>query len=286
MKFGNLIKAAVAAGALVAACATQASPFYFFGNASTAGGSFPQGCPASVTNCAPLAAQALFTNAVAVSATETFESFAPAVLGTSSLPVFGNATAGLGLSQETPVPSNLDGGSVQSASNPPGGTNLTGRFNTTNGAASGRWFESDYSFSVKLADDVGAIGFFGTDFNDFAGTLEIELLNNGQSVNGNIFTDADGDDLPLRTTSNTAQDGSLIFFGFASDVMFDQIVFRVGQVQGVNTGDQDYLGFDDIMIGNLRVTTPPNPAPEPGSLALVGMALCAAGWARKSQRHA
>ncbi|MBA4176189.1 MAG: hypothetical protein C0505_06475 [Leptothrix sp. (in: Bacteria)] len=274
MKFGNLIKVAV--GTLAVATA-HAAPLYYFGNAPTASGGFPPGCPAAATNCDPSITQGLFTDAVAVTMSETFENIAAGSLGSSSLGVFG--ASGSGLSQATPVPGTLDGGAVQS------GTAVSGRFNTTSGAATGRWFESDYGFTIQLAGDVGAFGFYGTDFNDFAGSLEIELFDGAQSVFQNVFTQSDGSALPLRTGAAAVQDGSLIFFGFASDTVFDRIVFRIGQPSGIGLGDQDYLGFDDIIVGNLRTTTPPNPAPEPGSLALVGLALFAAGWARKAQRR-
>jgi hypothetical protein len=104
-------------------------------------------------------------------------------------------------------------------------------------------------------------------------------------VYANVFTDGTGGALSLGRTGTTADDGSLLFFGFASDVLFDRIVFKVGQAPGTVVGDWDYLGFDDIMVGNLRNGTG-GTVPEPGSLALVGLALFAAGWARKAQHRA
>ncbi len=274
MKFGNLVRSAFAACVLVTAAA-HATPLYFFGNGPTANGSFPQGCPTSVTNCAPIAQKGLFNGDVLVTATETFEGSTAGFIGANTLPVLSGGTLG----QAAP-PAGYLGGAIKS------GAGVSGRFNTTNGASAGNWFESDHAFTIQLTSAVGAFGFYGTDFNDFAGMLEIELLSNGNRVYENVFTNAGGGQLPLRTNSTNAQDGSLVFFGFASDLLFDRIVFKVRQDPNVGVGDQDYLGFDDIMVGNLRTTTPPNPAPEPGSLALVGLALFAAGWARKTQRPA
>lgn len=278
MKFGKALRSAtVAAGLVLGGAAAQASPLYFFGNLPAAGGAFPTD-PSS----APRAKQAEFVAAVAITNTETFES-SPAVLLAGSLNGFSNSMSVFGdgstLSQAAPDPLGLlVGAEVRS------GTNFSGRFNTTNGASSGRWIESDSAFTIRLESEVGAIGFFGTDFGDFDGALNIALYRtvNGvdQLVEDNAFTDSAGAPLQPRNTT-AAQDGSLLFFGFASDQLFNKVVFTINQ----GSGPLDYLGFDDIMVGNLRNPTG-GTVPEPGSLALAGLALFAAGWARKSQRSA
>jgi len=276
MKFGKALKSGtVAVGLVLVAVAAQASPLYFFGNLPTAGGVFP-----SDPNSAPPAKQGEFVTAVAVTNTETFESSTVGLLGgiaygfSNSMSVF---AASATLSQSTAVPPLL-GARVRSSSN------VSGRFNTTNGASSGGWIESDSAFTISLGSDAGAFGFYGTDFGDFDGTLTISLYRtvNGvdQLVEDNAFTDSSGAPLQPRNTT-TAQDGSLLFFGFASDQLFNKMVFTINQ----GSGPLDYLGFDDIMIGNLRTPTGGN-IPEPGSLALAGLALFAAGWARKVQRRA
>ena len=78
--------------------------------------------------------------------------------------------------------------------------------------------------------------------------------------------------------------GSVLFFGFATDeYKFDRLEFKITQT-GTNPLAFDTLGFDDLRVANLRASI--NGAPEPGSLALAGLALFAAGWARRAQRRA
>lgn len=257
--------------------AAQASPLYFFGNLPTAGGAFPSD-PASP----PRQSQADFLAAVNVVSTQNFEAATPGALAginygfSNSMPIFGNGTLTQEpLPEESPRPYN--GATVKS------GPSSNGRFNTTDGNASGRWIESDWSFTINVGTDVGAFGFYGTDFNDFLGELVIELYDGDTLVEDNAFTDEAGVPLqPREPGSTTALNGSLLFFGYASTISFDRIVFHIGQP---TTGPLDTLGFDDIIVGNLR-DIPPGSVPEPGSLALAGLALVAAGWARQAQRRA
>lgn len=283
MVFGNMFKSGLAAAALaLVATAAQATPQYFFGNLPTAGGLFP-----SDSLSPPRVAQGNFMSAVEVTGTQTVESATPGALSgapynfSNSMSIFSGGT--LRQTQPEESPRAYNGVTVKS------GSSSQGRFNTTGGAATGRWIESDWSFTIDVGSNVGAFGFYGTDFADFMGALVIELYAGNTLVEDNAFTDAAGAPVQPRSANETlaAQNGSLLFFGYASSTTFDRIVFKIGQQ---DTGPLDTLGFDDIVVGNLKagVTPPPgpNPAPEPGSLALAGLALVAAGWARRAQRRA
>ncbi|MDP2008237.1 MAG: PEP-CTERM sorting domain-containing protein [Rubrivivax sp.] len=291
MKFGKLFS--LAAGTVAAVCfaaAAQAEPLYFFGNGPTTLGQFPTD-PAG-PNYEPVTKYEAFLAAVAVGSTQDFENSPVTAISNSdnALGVFGTGT----LTQSQPAFPPYRGAEVRN------GAGSNGRFNTTGleGAAGG-WLQTDSSFTIDLGStSVGAFGFFGTDFGDFTGNLQIAIYAaDGELIDGNIFTANDANDpLALRDTSiMDSQDGSLIFFGYASDRLFSKLVFTVGQTSTPGAAGEpptlgrDILGFDDLMIGNLRTVTPPpppNPTPEPGSLVLVGLALFAAGWARKTQQRA
>lgn len=272
MMFEKSIKLGFAALALgLGVTVAQAAPITFFGNLPKAAGAFP-----TDPNSAPLVQLAAFNAAVDVTASESFETRTTGLLAGAAYN-FSNTMSVLGtgstLTQAAPA-GFLQGARVRS------GTQFSGRFNTTGGASSGQWIETDSNFTVDLATSVDAFGFFGTDFGDFDGSLSIALYNvvNGVQtlVQSNVFVDGAGD--PIDPAGDN---GSLLFFGFGSDLVFNRIVFTVGQ----GTGPLDYLGFDDIIVGNLR-DIPPGSVPEPGSLALAGLALVAAGWARQAQRRA
>lgn len=218
---------------------------HFFGSLPSAVGVFPSD-PLSP----PLVSRDAFTTAVVVTASESFEESATGLLAgaahsfSNSLTVFG---AGNTLSQVAPT-GFLQGARVRS------GTQFSGRFNTTNGASSGRWIETDSGFTINLAAMVNAIGFFGTDFGDFSGTLTMALYSVVGGVptlvEANILTDADGVPLNFGATN-----GSLAFVGYAADADFNRIVVSVTQ----GAGPLDYLGFDDILIGTFIEPDPVTP---------------------------
>lgn len=264
MKFGSAWRTGLVAATLVlGALAAQAAPLTFFGSDPGAGGVFP----VDATNPA-LQAQAAFEAQVDVTKREAFTSSTTGFIGVTgnSTPVFGNTGTLTQVAIAIPPPA---GARIVS------GPGANGRFNTTDGSASGAWIQTDWNFTLNIGQQVGAFAFFGTDFGDFDGGLAIELFDGGKSIATNVFLDAAG--LPFATGPGN---GSLLFFGYASDVLFDRIVFTITQPAG---GNVDTLGFDDLRVGNLRQTTPPGTVPEPGSLALAGLALFAAGWARKAR---
>jgi PEP-CTERM motif len=276
MRFGTQFNAVVIASMLTAGAA-HAGPTYFFGNAGTAGGILPS-CsspPQNTGNCGPAYAESLFLDAVAVTQSESFETRTVGALNgdayqnSNQMNVFG---VGNTLSQAAGTTNALTG----KVSDQTG----LGRFNTTPGATLAQWFETATSFTIDLATEVGALAFYGTDHGDFRGGLSIGLYSvdsNGKEivVLSNAFTaDSNGTALPT-----TGSNGALLFFGYASDAKFNRIRFNVTQTTAV-----DYLGFDDIRVGNLKSTG--GNVPEPGSLALAGLALFAAGAARRATRRA
>lgn len=154
----------------------------------------------------------------------------------------------------------------------------TGRFSTSStcsadlGGGGCGWFETSASFTLTFEKAISAFGFFGTDIGDFDGTLSITLLSGGKEL--------DTLDVTASTAASTADVTSLLFFGFAdSSLSIDQIRFNVTQKSGSPT--IDYLGFDDFMAG--AAAEPPVDVPEPGSLALAGLALAGLGAMRRKR---
>lgn len=160
------------------------------------------------------------------------------------------------------------------------GTSSAGRFNTTSGGS--QYWQVDSSangaFSITFGRSISAFGFYGTDIGDFGGVLSLVLTpwNGGPD-----------ETLVVRPQSvNNANSGGLLFFGF-SDVNSE---YRRVTFLSSGTGTSvDYFGFDDFVVadkGQIRTPTTPPGVPEPGSLALVGLALCAAGIARRARKAA
>ncbi len=158
-----------------------------------------------------------------------------------------------------------------------GGTSGPGRFNTTPGGS--RFLDvqagttSTNSFKIDFDKAIAAFGFYGTDVGDFEGSLKVFLTPIGST------TEEAG--ILVRSGSNPANNGALLFWGFASfNVAYGSIRFESTLAPGANP---DYFGFDDFVVATrdqLKVSVNPG-LPEPGSLALVGLGLLGAACARR-----
>ena len=146
-----------------------------------------------------------------------------------------------------------------------------GRFNTTNGGSQYLRVQAGSSnFKLTFDKDISAFGFYATDVGDFEGTLKLLL----RDAADNLI-----DTLTIRDQSANANlSGSLLFYGFADrNVAYRSVTFQT-------TGTNDFFGFDDFVVGT-RDQLVAGTIPEPASLALVGLALCAIGLARKASRQ-
>lgn len=206
------------------------------------------------------------------------ESFTGAALGIPGTPTPGGPIASIACAYPAVPAEFFDGGpacEVRSG-------NVEGRFDTTSGT--GNYLASlalDAALDglavgpirMNFADPNGisAFGFYGTDIGDFGGSFSIILTD----ING-----VDSDPLLIVQGAGGATqsppDGTLLFWGFYDSAKsYKAITF-------VNSKASDVFGIDDIIVGKfVPRDPPPNPTPEPGMLALLGIAGVAASMARR-----
>ena len=175
------------------------------------------------------------------------------------------------------ITATLAGGALQRVM----GESEAGRFNTTS-SGSKYWRVNSTSgagnFSITFDRGVSAFGFYGTDIGDFGGVLSLVLTPFGGGPDETLIV--------RPQSAQSAGSGALLFYGFADTNSVYRMITFVSS--GTSTAE-DYYGFDDFVVadrGQIRVPTPPTGMPEPGSLALAGLALLAAasaGWARKAR---
>jgi hypothetical protein len=149
----------------------------------------------------------------------------------------------------------------------PSSTGFAGRWDTSNDAAA-TWLEFSKDVVINIGKSVDAIGFYLTDLGDVDDGTEIEVFL-GNATKG--FT----------RSASTDPDAQVNFIGLYSDVAFSSVRIKVTQS---DTSNPDFIGLDDIVIGNL--VRRGNPVSAPGTLALLGLGLLAAGAMSRRRKAA
>jgi hypothetical protein len=214
-----------------------------------------------------VAARSAFLATTSNSSSEGFETFA-----TGTSPAIGSPLSVLGgAASLAPVGEITTGSIVRQLPN-----GNSGRFNTTAGCVVGttcKWWETTRSFELTFTDAVSALGFYGTDFNDFKSSLTIDFVLDTPAVPGAFGVNASSV-LGSATLPSVGSSGGVLFFGYVSDSFkFNRVVFKIDQSKASDPQDPstfDKLGFDDVIAGNFKG---PVVLPEPASLGLVGLSI-------------
>jgi hypothetical protein len=126
----------------------------------------------------------------------------------------------------------------------------------------GRWLEASSTFSILFGSAIQALGFFGTDFSDFGGSMSLTLR------------DGAGDAIAtLNPPTSDGVNAGLVFFGVTSTRSFLSVDFTF------SGSAFDVVGFDEFIVGDLRQV------PEPGTLALAGLSLLGVVAVRARRRR-
>lgn len=165
------------------------------------------------------------------------------------------------------------------------GTSESGRHSVPSSSSRNFWraeastSSSGNPFMLSFDSDVAAFGFYGVDIGDFGGQVSLELVDGAGRLirsltvpNTDGAIDSDGDGEP-----DTPSDGSVLYFGVKAQTtgeLFRGIRFRT------SSNSPDVFAFDNFTIVDAcqaGLCPPGGNAPEPGSLALAGLALLALG---------
>jgi hypothetical protein len=229
---------AVSAAIIAMTPSAYAAPTVYFGENLTP-------TPAATVGGAPVTARNTFASQLSGVSTEDFEGL-PGGAPPASLTFAGSA----GPIVATFSPSS----GIICTTNGCGGS---GRF-----ATSGHnYFDVSSTFSASFSTPIAAFGFYGTDIGDISGSLTITLIH------------ASGPNTML-TVANTinAPDGSLLFWG---------VIDTANPFTGISFGNtaagDDFFGFDDIIVGDVRQVT--GGVPEPTTWAMMMLGFGMMGWA-------
>jgi len=248
-----------AAAAVLLVGSVQAAPVISFGE-NQAACATPGVRATCVVSGNPLTARTTFLSQLSGGVgTQNFEGFANGAGQNAGLPIlFAGSTGNITATVNSPGNSSVSNGTSTGSFTD---TENFGRWNTAPGGGT-NWYTAFDSFSIDFDVAISAFGFYGTDIGDASGTMQITLLSEaGVSMVLNIPHTVNG------------ANGSLLFWGFTdTTTKYTKITFG-------NTSDGfDGFGFDGMTIGDQGQVTG---APEPGSLALVGLSLAALGIARR-----
>jgi MYXO-CTERM domain-containing protein len=237
---------------LVLASAAQAAPTVYFGENQL---------PAGAVSGDPVAARSDFLAQLTTGVnSEGFESYAAGASAPLNLSFAGSNGTTLGAS--------LTGQGVINS-----GPQL-GRFNTTQTPNASKYWDVSGAFNISFGTAVSAFGFYATDIGDFNGQVTVDVTDEAGTTTNFVIN-----------TKPNSNNGALLFWGFVDkNNKYTKISFGNTSTSGI-----DGFGFDDMVISDACQVNgatncvAPTPTPEPGSLALAGLAL--AGLAVVSRRR-
>jgi len=240
----------LAAGFALAASTLHAAPIFYFGEDLAPGGTVPAGGNAET------ARQAFLDQLVGVGS-EDFESFA------NLTPITG---AGINVSfpgTSGSITATLTGSNGGVCDQTVGGTvGALGCGFSRFATSPNNYLQNETNMSLAFSAPISAFGFYGTDFGDFSGVVDLTLV---------------GASTAQTSVPAVGANGNLLFWGFIDPVN------TYTSVQFSTTGFGDVFGFDDFVIGDRGQL---EEVPVPGTLALILLGLAPTGIAFRRRRKA